>query len=117
MRPPARPPRAASSHPMVVDNQIRRVLAPLMAQLELRSPDPEARLAAVEELARRASDDDAVALRDALAREKERSVRRALIAALAELDLASEDPQRRLAAIARHRRGGVGAAASEARGA
>ncbi|HTB77129.1 MAG TPA: hypothetical protein VK762_27985, partial [Polyangiaceae bacterium] len=36
------PASPASSHPMVVDNQIRRVLAPLMAQLELRSPDPKA---------------------------------------------------------------------------
>jgi urea transport system permease protein len=94
---PASPP---STHPMVVDNQIRRVLAPLMAQLELRSPDPKARLDAVEVLAGRASDDDAIALRDALAREKERSVRKALTAALAELDLASDDPQRRLGAIA-----------------
>ncbi len=94
------PASPASSHPMVVDNQIRRVLAPLMAQLELRSPDPKARLAAVEVLAGRASDEDAIALRDALAREKEKEVRKALTAALAELDLASDDPQRRLGAIA-----------------
>ena len=51
-------------------------------------------------LAGRASQDDAIALRDALAREKEKSVRKALTAALAELDLASDDPQRRLGAIA-----------------
>ncbi len=94
------PASPASSHPMVIDNQIRRVLAPLMAQLELRSDDPKARLAAVEVLAGRASADDAVSLRDALAREKEKSVRKALTAALAELDLASDDPQRRLGAIA-----------------
>jgi urea transport system permease protein len=94
------PAAPASSHPMVVDNQIRRVLAPLMAQLELRSSDPKARLEAVAVLAGRASADDAVALRDALAREKEKSVRKALTAALAELDLASDDPERRLGAIA-----------------
>ncbi len=94
---PASPP---SAHPMVVDNQIRRVLAPLMAQLELRSPEPKVRLDAIEVLAGRASQDDAIALRDALAREKEKSVRKALTAALAELDLASDDPQRRLGAIA-----------------
>jgi urea transport system permease protein len=94
---PASPP---ATHPMVVDNQIRRVLAPIMAQLELRSPDPKVRLSAVEELAERASEDDAVALRDALAREQVKSVRKALTGALAELDLASDDPQRRLSAIA-----------------
>jgi urea transport system permease protein len=94
---PASPP---STHAVEVDNQIRRVLAPIMAQLELRSPESKVRLAAVEELAQRASEDDAVALRDALAREKDRSVRKALTSALAELDLASDDPQRRLGAIA-----------------
>lgn len=94
---PASPP---ATHPMVVDNQIRRVLAPIMAQLELRSPDPKVRLSAAEELAERASEDDAVALRDALAREQVKSVRKALTGALAELDLASDDPQRRLSAIA-----------------
>jgi urea transport system permease protein len=94
------PAAPVSSHPMVVDNQIRRVLEPLMAQLELRSSDPKARLAAIDVLAGRASADDAVALRDALAREEVKSVRKALTAALAELDLASDDPQRRLGAIA-----------------
>jgi urea transport system permease protein len=94
------PATPASSHPMIVDNEIRRVLAPLLAQLELRSPDPAARLAAIDVLAGRASGDDAVALRDALAREQVKSVRKALTSALAELDLASDDPQRRLGAIA-----------------
>jgi urea transport system permease protein len=83
-----------------VDNAVRRALGTLIARLELRAPDPESRLAAVKELAKRASEDDAPALRDALALERVRSVRRALTSALAELDLASEDPQRRLAAVA-----------------
>jgi urea transport system permease protein len=94
------PASPSATHPMVVDNQIRRVLAPIMGRLELRSPDAKVRLAAVEELAERASEDDAVALRDALAREQVKSVRKALTGALAELDLASDDPQRRLGAIA-----------------
>ena len=83
-----------------VDNGVRRVIAPLLARLGLGAEDPATRLAAVEELASRASPDDAAALRDALAREKVESVRKALTAALAELDLASDDPARRLGAIA-----------------
>ncbi len=94
------PATPAASHPMVVDNSIRRVLAPLLAQLALQSPDPTARLGAVEELAGRASADDAVSLRNALAREQDKKVRKAIVSALAELDLASDDPQRRLGAIA-----------------
>ncbi len=87
--------RAAS-----VDNSVRRVIGPLLGRLELSADDPTLRLSAVEELASRASADDAVALRDALAREKVRSVRKAITAALAELELASDDPVRRLGAIA-----------------
>jgi urea transport system permease protein len=94
------PAAGGPSHPVSIDNQVRRVLAPLMAQLELRSPDPTARLAAVQELESNASDADAAALRDAMSRENVKSVRRAITAALAELDLASDDPQRRLGAIA-----------------
>jgi urea transport system permease protein len=94
------PAALVSCHPVIVDNSIRRVLAPLMAQLALRSSDPTVRLAAISELASRASADDAVALREALARETVKPVRRAITAALAELDLASDDPERRLAAIA-----------------
>ncbi|HZU85790.1 MAG TPA: hypothetical protein VE987_22850, partial [Polyangiaceae bacterium] len=82
-----------------VDNAVRRVLTPLIARLELRSPDPKARIAAAEELAQRADDGDADVLRSALERERAADVRRALTSALAELDLASDDPQRRLRAV------------------
>ncbi len=83
-----------------VDNGVRRVIAPWLARLGLGSDDPTTRLSAVEELASRASPDDAAALRDALAKEKVKSVRKAITSALAELDLASDDPERRLGAIA-----------------
>ena len=86
-------------HAPVVDNAVRRVLEPLIAQLQLESADPTVRLAGVEELSKRASADDAPALRDALAKEKDRAVHEALVSALAELDLSSDDPQRRLAAV------------------
>jgi urea transport system permease protein len=90
---------AGGAHGPVMDNGVRRVLGPLLARLQLVATSPETRLAAVTELARRASEDDIPALRDALSREKVRFVRRALVAALAEADLASEDPARRLAAV------------------
>jgi len=83
-----------------VDNGVRRVLDPLIVRLELLAADPALRVAAVDEMAKEASADDAVALREALAREKEARVRRAIVAALAELDLASDDPQKRIDAIA-----------------
>jgi urea transport system permease protein len=94
-RPASEPTRAPT-----MDNQVRRVLEPLIARLELNAADSKVRLAAVETLAESSSDEHAPALREALSREKNASVRRALTAALAELDLASDDPQRRLGAIA-----------------
>ena len=71
------------------DNEVRRELLPLIAHLELGSPDRAVRLAAVQALAERGNDDDAPALRKALAREKDGAVRAALVSTLAELDLAS----------------------------
>ena len=92
-------PVPASGHAATINNEIRRVLDTLIARLELKSPDPDERLEAVGELARRSNEEDAPAMRDALEHEKVRSVRRALVSALAEGDLASEDPKRRLGAV------------------
>ncbi len=92
-------PAPGQGHEPSIDNGVRRVLEPIIARLELQSPDAKLRLEAVEELGRRASADDAPALRDALAREKVRPVRRAIVSALAEGDLDSEDPALRLAAV------------------
>jgi urea transport system permease protein len=86
-------------HEPPVDNGVRRVLGAVITQLQLRDPDPAVRLTAVLDLARRANSEDAAALRQALARERDRSVQRAVIAALAELDLASSDPEQRIGAI------------------
>jgi urea transport system permease protein len=82
-----------------VDNTVRRVLEVLITRLELHSSDPAMRLEAVGALARRASDEDSTALRRALSEEKDGSVRTAIVSALAELDLESNDPKQRLAAI------------------
>ncbi len=84
----------------LVDNGVRRVLIPVLAHLQLAVADPKVRLAAVDVLANRSSEDDVPALRDAFSHETDGAVRRAIVAALAELDLASADPQRRLGAIA-----------------
>src|SRR5579859_5795697 len=42
-----------------IDNEVRRVLDPLITRLELRSRDPAVRAAAVDDIAKSASDDDA----------------------------------------------------------
>ncbi len=93
-------PGADPTREPTMDNEVRRVLEPLIARLDLQSPDQKTRLAAVETLADRSNEEDVPALRDALSREKVQVVRRALVSTLAELDLASDDPHRRLGAIA-----------------
>jgi urea transport system permease protein len=93
------PPSGESLREPIFDNAVRRVLAPVVARLELRAPDPTLRLAAVEELAKGGREEDAALLRAALEREKVSQVRRAIVSSLAELDLASDDPLRRLGAI------------------
>jgi urea transport system permease protein len=87
------------SHAPTMDNEVRRVLEPLIARLELQSTDRQMRLSAVETLANRSSEDDLPSLREALAHEKDQGIRRALVSTLAELDLASDDPERRLGAL------------------
>lgn len=82
-----------------VDNNIRRVLSPVLAHLQLASPDPKVRLAAVDILANHGSEEDVAVLRDTLAKDKDASVKRAIVSALAEQDLASTDADRRLAAV------------------
>jgi urea transport system permease protein len=94
------PAGAAGTRAVTVDNEVRRVLEPVIARLELQSDDVKVRLAAIQSLANRNSEEDAPALHAALDREKDGKARRAITSALAELDLASAEPGRRLAAIA-----------------
>src|SRR5690349_13962994 len=82
-----------------VDNTIRRALLPALAALRLSSTDATVRLGAAQELAKRASEESTALLRAALGREKDARVKTAMQLALAEVDIDSTDPQRRLAAI------------------
>jgi urea transport system permease protein len=93
------PPGNEPLHDANVDNSLRRVLDPLIANLQLASPDPEVRKQAVESLGRSAEESDVAALRGALAHEKVRSIRKAIVQVLAENDLASDDASKRLAAV------------------
>ncbi|MBV9948328.1 MAG: urea ABC transporter permease subunit UrtB [Myxococcales bacterium] len=82
-----------------LDNGVRRVLAPLIARLQIHAADAKVRAAGVEELARTGTDEDAQLLREVLEQEKQGEVRRAILSALAEHDLASASADRRLAAV------------------
>jgi urea transport system permease protein len=81
------------------DNTLRRALLPALAALKLTSPDRDIRLAAAEELGKRPSDDVASMVRSAIAKESDAKVKTALNLVIAELDLASEDPARRIHAL------------------
>ncbi|HVY39927.1 MAG TPA: urea ABC transporter permease subunit UrtB [Polyangia bacterium] len=82
-----------------VSNEIRRVAFPVLAQLELGSPDADVRLAAATELSKGGSAEAPALLHKALLREKDRKVLEALKLAGARVDLQSTDPQARIAAL------------------
>jgi len=82
-----------------VSNDIRRAADPVLAQLHLGSPDAEVRLAAAKALSTAGSDQAAALLNRALARERDPKVHEALALAIARVDLASPDPNARLAAL------------------
>jgi urea transport system permease protein len=91
--------RPAGLHEVEVSNSIRRVALPVVAQLELGSPDQSLRLAAAEELAKESSPDAAVLLHRALDKEKVAKVHTALALAVARVDLQSTNADTRLAAV------------------
>jgi urea transport system permease protein len=82
-----------------VDNSLRRALLPALAALKLSSPDREIRLAAAEELSKRPSEDVAQLVRGVLGKEPDSDVREKLSLMLAQLDLQSNDPKLRIAAL------------------
>jgi urea transport system permease protein len=92
-------PRPANLREVEVSNQIRRVATPVMAQLQLGSPDEGLRLSAAEELAKNSSPEAAALLHKALEREKVQRVRGALSLAVARIDLQSANADTRLAAV------------------
>ncbi|HET6146693.1 MAG TPA: urea ABC transporter permease subunit UrtB [Polyangia bacterium] len=92
-------PRPAGLHEVESSNSIRRLALPVVAQLQLGSPDQALRLAAAEELAKRGSPEATALLRQALRKEQVESVRKALALAVAHADLQSANADDRLAAI------------------
>jgi urea transport system permease protein len=81
-----------------MDNETRRLAAPVIARLRLSAADPAVRLAAAEELAQ--GDESLIPLlRAALARETASKVKEALSLALARHDLQSPTVEQRLAAL------------------
>ena len=82
-----------------VSNEVRRVIGPVQAQLELASPEQAVRLAAAKELSNGGDAQAPVLLHRALEREKDGKVREALTLAIARVDLASADPNARLGAL------------------
>ncbi|HVJ88377.1 MAG TPA: urea ABC transporter permease subunit UrtB, partial [Labilithrix sp.] len=89
-----------------VDNAVRRALAPAIARLVLASTTSGTteRLAAIAEL--EDHDDALAALRAALPAQRDGAVRSALVTAIAKHDLASDDPNVRLEAVAAIERAG-----------
>ncbi|WP_029734288.1 urea ABC transporter permease subunit UrtB [Deferrisoma camini] len=83
----------------VINNRVRRVLLPVIARLQLSSSSLGVRLAAARELAKRPRPDAAGAIRAALEAERDADVRQALLLALAQIEIDSRDPRRRLSAV------------------
>jgi urea transport system permease protein len=81
-------------------NEVRRRALPVLAQLQLGSPRADVRLSAAQELSARGTAEATALLRRALDRERDRDVRDALTLAVARADLASPNPEARLAALA-----------------
>ncbi len=83
----------------LVNNAVRRTLGPALAQMRLQSKDVKLRQEAATELAKHPADELRDAMAQALEKEDEADIRRALSLALAQVDLNSTDTSRRLAAL------------------
>jgi len=95
----AAPPTARPVREVELDNDLRRVAMPVLAALQLGSPETSVRLGAAEQLSKEGSDEASALLHRALAREKNAGVRDVLAMAVARADLQSTDPAARLAAV------------------
>lgn len=85
---------------LTVNNRLRGILRGLQATLDISSPDPAARLKAIQAVTALASPESAELLHKALDHESDPGVKKALQSTLAGLDLVSPDKDRRLAAVA-----------------
>ena len=84
---------------VVINNQLRLVLRGALARLALANPDRAARLAAVESLAADNAPGTQTALIEALPKEQDSGVRRAMEVVLALGEIANPDEAKRLAAV------------------
>jgi urea transport system permease protein len=84
---------------ILVNNAVRRALAPALARLELSSKDVALRRLAAEELRKSPSPELAPLLRTAYKREQDAAVKYSLGLALAEVDLDAKEPAARLEAV------------------
>jgi urea transport system permease protein len=82
-----------------MNNAIRRVIQPVIAQLKLHAPDPKLRLAAAESLAKDGGTGVVDLLREAAKTETDSEVKAALALALARVDITSSNADTRLAAV------------------
>jgi len=92
-------PRPAPLREVEMNNELRRVALPVLAQLQLGSPTASVRLGAAEELAKRGSSDAAQLLHRAVEREHDGGVRAELELALARVALQGSERQPRLDAL------------------
>jgi urea transport system permease protein len=90
---------AAGFERIATNNGLRKALRGAIAQLQLSSADPAARLAAVGELTRELDEQSVAMLRSHAGTEKNPTVREAMTNALAIADLNSADAPARMAAI------------------
>ncbi len=82
-----------------LNNRVRRALHGAVSRLRIASPDPAVRLEAAQTLARDRSPETAALLRQALEAEESARVAEAIELALARIELGSDDPDVRLAAV------------------
>ncbi|OAN45654.1 urea ABC transporter permease subunit UrtB [Paramagnetospirillum marisnigri] len=94
------PASGEGAEPITVNNRLRGALRGAVGRLGLFSPDAELRKRAAESVLTSPTPESAGMMRRALANETVPEVRTLLALALANLDLADEDPARRRAAVA-----------------
>jgi urea transport system permease protein len=82
-----------------VNNRVRGAIKAAIGRLQLENPDPQRRLAAVDNVLRERSPEAAELLRAALEAETDAGVRAAMEYGVAAMDLAGDDQEKRLAAI------------------
>ncbi len=97
--PPGSPLAASCKRRVDVNNRVRRTLDRALATLRISSKDPDTRRTAAVEVAKSPTEDLLEVLRSALAKETDAKTAEAMRRAVARLDLASEDVERKVAAL------------------